>query len=662
MSCFITGATGFLGRYLVRELLARGADGSIFVLVRGSAREKLEQLKQWWGAGAEGVIAIDGDLGAAGLGVSPADRDWLRGRVTHFFHLAALYDIDASAEALQQANVAGTRHALELAQELGVSCFHHCSSIAAAGSYPGTFTEEMFEEAGALEHAYLRTKHEAEALVRKQRRVPWRIYRPGMIIGDSRSGHITKVDGPYYFFKALQILRRNVPAWLPTIGVEGGYVNLVPVDYVAAAMVHLSRVKGQDGRCFHLTDPQPRHAGEVLNLFARAGHAPPMGLRLDSELLRFVPQAISGALRDLQPLHAVADQLLEDLHVPRSVLQFLDMPTLYDSVRAQTLLQGSDVRLPRLEDYAWRVWDYWERHLDPDLSLDRSLRGTAAGKRVLITGGSSGIGRATARRLAEAGAHVIIAARDPQKLDAVAAEIRAHGGAVTRYVCDITDERASAELVQQILTAHGGIDILINNAGHSIRRSIAISCDRLHDYERLMQLNYFAAVRLTLAFLPQMAARRSGHVIVISSIGVLSNAPRFSAYVASKAAIEAFARCAASEYRDQGVHFTVINMPLVRTPMIAPTQAYDQLPAMSPSQAAGLVCDAIVHRPPRVATRLGTFARGLELVAPKLADVVNNVSFHMFPDSAAARGVAADGEKPTEDAVAFAKLLHGLHW
>src|SRR5512138_3660394 len=254
MSCFITGATGFLGRYLVRELLARGTDGSIFVLVRGSSREKLEQLKQWWGAGAEGVVAIDGDLAAPGLGVSPADRDWLRGRVNHFFHLAALYDINASAAALQQANLAGTRHALEFAQELGVGCFHHCSSIAAAGSYRGTFTEEMFEEAGALEHAYFRTKHEAEALVRKQRRVPWRIYRPGMIIGDSPSGHTTKADGPYYFFKALQIVRRNVPAWFPTIGLEGGYVNLVPVDYVAAAMVHLSRVKDQDGRCFHLTD------------------------------------------------------------------------------------------------------------------------------------------------------------------------------------------------------------------------------------------------------------------------------------------------------------------------------------------------------------------------------------------------------------------------
>jgi NAD(P)-dependent dehydrogenase (short-subunit alcohol dehydrogenase family) len=348
--------------------------------------------------------------------------------------------------------------------------------------------------------------------------------------------------------------------------------------------------------------------------------------------------------------------------VPRSVLQFLNMPTLFDNRRTAALLQGTDVRLPRLEEYAWREWDYWERNLDPDLSLDRSLSGAVANKRVLITGGSSGIGRATALRLADAGAHVLIAARDPRKLEDVAAEIRSRGGAVSIYVCDITDAAASAELASRLLAEPGGVDILINNAGHSIRRSIGISCDRLHDYERLMQLNYFAAVRLTLALLPHMAARRSGHVIVISSIGVLSNAPRFSAYIASKAALEAFARCAAAEYRDQGVHFTVINMPLVRTPMIAPTRAYAQLPAKSPEEAASLIADAIVHKPPRVATRLGMFARVLELFAPKLADTINNVSFHMFPDSQAARGVDAADEPPSEQAVAFAKLLHGLHW
>jgi NAD(P)-dependent dehydrogenase (short-subunit alcohol dehydrogenase family) len=660
MGCFVTGATGFIGRYLVRELLAR-VPGPVYVLVRWSALEKLDELRQWWGPQACRVIAVEGDLRDPELGVSPAGRARIGQPIEHFFHLGALYDIEADGEALLKANVDGTRHALEFARAMSTRHFHHCSSIAAAGMYDGVFTEDMFEEACRLDHPYFRTKHDAEALVRQQTHLPWRIYRPGMVIGDSRTGHITKVDGPYYFFKALQIMRRHVPSWLPTIGFEGGYVNLVPVDYVAAALVHLSQIPDQDFRCFHLTDPQPRHAGEILNLFARAGHAPLMGLRVDTELLRSLPIDLSSILASYEPARAVVDQLLDDLQLPRSVLTFVNMPTLFDNRRARLLLENSGVRLPRLEEYGWRIWDYWERRLDPDLTLDHSLRGKVAKKRVLITGGSSGIGRATALRLADAGAIVIIAARDPTRLAETEAEIRYRGGTVHTYACDITDDSACDGFLQRLLAEHGGIDILINNAGHSIRRAIAASYQRRHDFERLMKLNYFAAVRLTLALLPGMEARGQGQVVVISSIGVLSNAPRFSAYAASKAAIETFARCAAAEYRDRGVRFSVINMPLVRTPMIAPTTAYAKLPALTPEQAAELVVDAIVHQSPRIVSRLGMFARLLELFAPTIADTINSAAFRMFPDSAAALGTSCEAP-PTEEAVAFAKVMKGLHW
>ena len=158
------------------------------------------------------------------------------------------------------------------------------------------------------------------------------------------------------------------------------------------------------------------------------------------------------------------------------------------------------------------------------------------------------------------------------------------------------------------------------------------SFDRFHDFERTMQLNYFGALRLIMGFLPKMIEKKRGHIINISSIGVLSNAPRFSAYVASKAALDSFSACAASEFLDKGIHFTTINMPLVRTPMIAPTKIYESVPTLSPEEAADLVVQAIVHRPVRIATRLGIFGAVSHAIAPKLTQVLLNTAFNMFPD------------------------------
>lgn len=664
MASFVTGATGFIGRYLIRELLARSdpEDREIFVLVREGASQKLDALRAWWGREAGRITPIEGDLGVLALGVSETDCAKLRGRVRHFFHLAAIYDLDATPEALAEANVAGTRHALEFARKIGAGCFHLVSSIASAGTYPGVFTEDMFEQAIGLEHPYFRTKHDSEALVRRQTHTPWRVYRPGMAIGDSATGHITKVDGPYYFFKPLQVLRNALPRWMPLIGFEGGYVNVVPVDYVASALAYLAHVDGQDGRCFHLTDPQPRRAGELLNLFAHAGRAPTMTLRVDASLLDLIPRSAIDALEAYAPVRSLIDEVLKEWRIPRSVLEFLNMPTQYDSARARALLEPAGIRLPRLEEYAGRVWDYWERNLDPDASLGRSLAAAVRGKRVLITGGAAGIGYATALELCEAGAHLLIVDRVPERLDAARREIEQRGGRIDVYPCDLTDMAACDRLIAAVNEQHGGVDILINNAGHSIRRSIAISYQRMHDYERLINLNYLAAVRLTLGFLPGMAQRQDGHVLASSSIGVLSSQPRFSAYIASKAALEAFMRSASAEYRDQGVRFTIVNFPLVRTGMITPTGAFAHMQTMSPAEAAERMVYALVHKPPRLATPLGRFAQFAEVLAPTLVDLINNAGFHMYPDSAAARGVEGPEELPTREAIEFERVMRGLHW
>jgi NAD(P)-dependent dehydrogenase (short-subunit alcohol dehydrogenase family) len=664
MTYFVTGATGFIGRYLVQSLLQRGK-GTIYVLVRPKSLGKLEELREFWGKeSVQRVVPIKGDLGSPKLGVSAGDVRKLKGKVTHFFHLGAVYDLEASAESMTKANIVGTQGALDLAAAVNAGCFHLVSSIASAGLYRGTFTEDMFEEAEELDHPYHSTKHDSEGMVRANGRVPFRIYRPGAVVGHSKTGFIDKIDGPYYFFKALQKLRESWPRWIPLVGIEGGYINLVPVDYVVDAMVYLAHARGLNGRCFHLTDPKPRRMGEVLNIFARAAHAPEMAFRLDPKIFDLVPDGVRKSVQRTKPIQNVFDQVLRDLQVPKSVLQFVNYPTRFDSTATQKLLAKARIHVPLLEDYSWRLWDYWERHLDPDLSIDRSLRGAVRGKVVVITGGSSGIGEAAALRIAAAGGKVVVVARDEEKLAEVRKKAQEFGGQVKTYSCDITDYAANDKLAKDILKEFGHVDVLVNNAGRSIRRSLALSYDRFHDFERTMQLNYFACVRLTMNLLPSMTARKQGHVINVSSIGVLTNAPRFSAYVASKAALESFARCAASEFHDEGVHFTIINMPLVRTPMIAPTKLYEEMPGIIvPDEAADIIADAIIRKPQRIATRLGVMAEIMHLVMPKLSEVVLNSAYRMFPDSAAAHG-KKDGEPraPTREAMIFASLMRGIHW
>ncbi len=662
MAYFVTGATGFIGRFLVANLLKHGKP--IYVLTRRESSKKLRTLMdEKWQATDKQVIAVSGDLTKAGLGVSGADAKKLKGKIEHFFHVAAIYDLAASAEEQQKANVDGTRFAVELAESLRAGCFHHVSSIAAAGLYDGVFREDMFEEAEELDHAYFKTKHLSEAIVRQECSIPFRIYRPGFVVGHSRTGEIDKIDGPYYFFKAIQKMRDMLPPWVPTIGIEGGRINIVPVDFVADALDHLAHKRGLDGRCFHLTDPHPHRIGEVLNFFAKAGHAPQMTMRLNARMFGFIPVPVLHAIGSLAPVRRAVNVVLKDLGVPKDVFQFINWPTRYDNREATKALKGSGIAVPDLESYAWRLWDYWERNLDPDLFIDRTLAGKVKDKTVVVTGGSSGIGHATALKLAEAGAKVVIVARDLEKLRATKKAIESLGGRCWTYSADLSAMDSCDTLVKKVLADHGSVDYLVNNAGRSIRRGIVNSFDRFHDLERTMALNYFGAVRLIYGFLPKMIEQRRGHIINISSIGVLSYAPRFSAYVASKSALDTFSACAASEFLDRGISFTTINMPLVRTPMIAPTKMYENIPTLTPEEAAGLVVDAIVHKPVRIASRLGVFAAVSHAIAPRLTQVLLNTAYNMFPDSA-----AAAGKKPGEPAplsaeqIAFAQITRGIHW
>ncbi|WP_395769986.1 SDR family oxidoreductase [Arenimonas sp.] len=662
MAYFVTGATGFIGRFLVSNLLKR--KGQVHVLVRKGSAKKLGQIGEAMGWDMKRIVPVTGDLSKPKLGLSAAQITALKGKVQHFFHLAAIYDLTANADSQKLANIGGTKNALELAAVIKAGCFHHTSSIAAAGLYPGVFREDMFEEAEGLKDPYLKTKHESEGLVRKQSAVPYRIYRPSMVVGHSKTGEIDKIDGPYYLFTLIKKIRQTLPQWMPTLGIEGGRINVVPVDFVADAMDHIAHKKGLDGHCFHLVDPEPMRFGELMNTFARAAHAPEMTMRLDARMFAFIPAPMRMAVTNLPPVKRLTNMILRDLKIPKSTLEFITYPTRFDTREAERALKGSKISVPPLDSYAWRLWDYWERNLDPDLFIDRSLRGKVEGKVVLITGGSSGIGKAAALKIAEAGAKVVIAARGEEELEATRKEICDAGHLCYAFKADLADLDSCDSLIEQVSKQHGGVDILINNAGRSIRRSIELSFDRFHDFERTMQLNYFGSLRLIMQSLPGMIAKRRGHIINISSIGVLASSPRFSAYVASKAALDAFSHCAQGELSGKGISFTTINMPLVKTPMIAPTKMYDSVPTLSPEEAADLIVKAIIDKPSRVATRLGVFAGVVHAVFPKAYEVVMSTAFELFPDSAAAKGMAGRGDaaNPTNEQIAFASLMRGVHW
>lgn len=665
MQYFVTGATGFIGKRLVKALLARRGS-TVHFLLRPGSEGKVDEMLRYWGVSKARAVPVAGDLTQKKLGVAAETIKALKGRIDAVYHLAAAYDLAADEASQVRINVEGTRHLVEFAKAVDAAHLHHVSSIAAAGLYEGVFREDMFDEAENLEHPYFMTKHESEKIVRKECKVPWTVYRPALVVGDSRTGEADKIDGPYYFFKLIQRMRQILPPWMPAVGIEGGRINIVPVDFVVACIDHISHAKADSaGKCYHLVDPQGYRVGDVLDIFGRAAHAPKMNLFVNAALLGFIPRSVKKGLMALAPVRRIRSAVMKDLGLPEDIFTFVNFPTRYDRRELDRVLAGSGIECPRLDDYAWRLWDYWERHLDPDLFIDRSLKGTVGGKVVLVTGGSSGIGLAAAKKFAEAGAVTVICARDEAKLAEAVKEIREHAGKdakVFSYSVDIADEAGCREFVATLEREHGGVDFLINNAGRSIRRAIESSYDRFHDFERTMQLNYFGCLRVTLGLLPGMVKKRKGHVVNISSIGVLTNAPRFSAYVASKAALDAWTRCASSEYADMGVTFTTINMPLVRTPMIAPTKIYQNVPTLSPEEAAEMIAQACINKPVRIATRLGITGELLHAAAPRIAQIVMNTSFRMFPDSEAAKGEKGGKPQLSAEAIAMQQMMRGIHF
>jgi thioester reductase-like protein len=336
MAYLVTGASGCLGRYLVAELLRRSGDVHVLVRPGADSRHRFDRCARVWAAG-ERVRAVAGDLTAPGLGIDP---EWLaahRGSIDHVFHLTAGRDA---------VRPGGTARVVEVANRLSAGALHHVSTVAVAGAVRGLYTEDMFDVGQVLPTPYQRAVFEAERTVRDRSEVPWRSYRPSIVIGHSRTGEIDRMSGPYHFFRLLR-KAAQLPRLLPLLVPKLGETNMVPVDFVARALDHLAHRPAPSGSTYHLVDPRRQGAAEVLNLFADEAGAP--------RLIEVMPK------RTLEPLLRTPGLgwALGHLGVPAEVLEHSEFDCWFDFRNTAAALAGTDIRVPPLAAYAPIVWKYW---------------------------------------------------------------------------------------------------------------------------------------------------------------------------------------------------------------------------------------------------------------------------------------------------------------
>ena len=621
MAYVITGATGFIGRHLLEALAARGQ--TLYCVVRESSVGRLEEIASDLSALDSRIVPIIGDLLDANLGIERDQIDAMRGEVEHFFHLAALYDLSADSEALALSNVAGTRHALELAVEVDAGCFHHVSTVGVAGHYTGVFTEKMFEHTSALVDPFASTKYDAERIVRSQYTRPYRIYRPSIVVGHTHTGETDKADGIYHVFPLIRRLRESIPDWLPRVGIEVGNLNVVPVDFVAAAIDYLAHAKDLDGRTFHLVDPKTRRASEIVDEFCRAAGAPAFSRHVTFPAL---PQAL-GKLAEssdrLRIVRRVSDAVLSEARIPRRLLGYLGQSTEFGTKDTEAALEGSGIACPPLETYAATVWDYWEKHYGNLAPRDPKLAAVVDGRRALIAGADGPLRRQVALALAAAGANVMLVGRERNLLESLRRGIVGAGGRASVTLGDCATRAGMRDLLDTLVRRHGGVDVLICGGSAAIAPADASAESVAHAAEPFadaIEEHYLAPLELTLGLLEGMRARGSGHVVLLSTVA-LSGAGQPS-YAAAAAALDSFGSTAAAELAAAGIAITAVHLPPLDlgSGRAGPSDA--PLGSIAVAEASQLICDALIHRPRRTGTPLGATAELARAAAPQTFDAV----------------------------------------
>ena len=616
MIYFVTGGAGQIGRFLIPRLLERG--GSVYMLVGDDELGEFARLRAAWGAGEGQLIPVTGDVSRIRLGVSQHFQGQLKHKLDHFFHLATEFDFAADGEAQARRNVDGVRRALGLAETLHAGCFHLLSSVAAVGRFVGLSDEQTFAEAPTLNNPYYVSYYYAERLVRAST-LPWRIYRPGVVVGDSLDGATNGINGLYYFFEAIRSLGEALPPWLRGATPEGGSLNLVPVDYVGQALDHLAHLQQGDGECFLLTHPQGISAGQLLRLLVVLAGGPTL-----SVWSQRLPYGLLSGLRPGAAGYALSERFLAPFGVPVEALELATSPTRYDGSKARELLEPADIHCPDVDEYVDVLWRYWLDRLS-DLNSRGPLLGRlvdgwygrrnhsalsreVSGKVVVVAGYPGQLAGSCAGKLSAAGAELILVGAGKRRLQSEADRLARGGARPKPYVCDLDEAAACARVARKILKNYGHVDVLLNISNQADGGAGAAGASSAAPGALARHLG---AMHLVHELSASMIARRQGHIVNVVA------RPR-GATLAARSAADLVSRLLAAELASCGVRFDYLALPEAgRSEGGARRWLADAL-WHAPDEAAERVLKALTARPARLIRALAMLGPAGQSVVPEL--------------------------------------------
>lgn len=626
----VTGASGFLGKQLVLELCTSRPDAEVWAFVRAPSQPGFREWLTKHRVRTDRLVVVDADVTVEGCGLDDDQVALLRGREVDVYHCAAHYELDDDDPELNWSiNVEGTDQVLRLAESFGAASLHHASTVAVAGEYRGMWTEDHFLEAQAWRSSYGRTKHRAEQLVRESA-IPTRtISRFGVLVGDEATGCYFKSDGIYSFFEMVRRLVDAVPGGVPLPSLGWGSVPLAPVDHAAATMVALAGSAAPGCSVFHVFEDRVRRADDLLRLVLQAaGHEQTANVGWVGHVAQWFNERArhDGVLTKLKG--DVLD-IVAEASVPTALLPELAHPTQFTNRATAGRQRALGIQSTEFERYVPLLWHGWLARTA--MASKQQTESFFQGKRVLLSGATSGIGRAILFKILDRGATVIVLGRDREKLDAALSGVSAGAAErVTFVACDLLDDASIAEALDEIEDLGLAVDIFIHSAGVSIHRAFLRMPSDLEGVTRMTQVNFLAPLRIMRAILPDMAGRPDSRIVALSSISTQLEVPGFGPYSATKSALDQVLRVLRTELLGEGVAFTTVHLPLVKSPMTDKNIGLRNVPMLSESAASELVLTATADGKPSAGPRLGRFFEGVRLLYPTFAPLVTNLGWKVY--------------------------------